>query len=292
MKKLVICCMIMMVLCRIYGQDSKNAKDPNNFLGKAFSYTLAPDLNLKTGMSYKITDITNLFSQDKVKSLKVTRKIYEATIKYIAPDEITYIYTYEHGLLNARYYSRADVDPDTIYEYDSLRRLIKLGKDFTYSYPEIQKTDEIERTIYYLGDYYSTEKVRLIDDGYEVYIIQSSGTEDSEKFVYEDELLKEIISSSTVIKDSIWNWSFKYENKLLKEIIWTINDDIQTRTKVLEYDDQNILQLEDQIYSDGRVEHTKIITYSNYDEYGNWHDAEIYANGKLNEIVHRVIEYY
>ncbi len=62
--------------------------------------------------------------------------------------------------------------------------------------------------------------------------------------------------------------------------------------KVLSYDGSDMLEMERQSFRQGVLGTTTRWKFTNYDEYGNWHDAESYSgDGTLTLKYHRNIEY-
>lgn len=272
--------------------ESNIGTEQQRVLQKAFSYSSGLNLDLKSGNSPYAPNLpTNVYSRENIASLKITETDYRI---HIGSRETIRIYKYRNGLLLSSYYDASDVDPHETYEYDESGRRIKEGRYFTFSYPESQGPDEIERTVYYMGNYHFTEKIKVLTNGYEVYRGQSNGRESAVHFIYQGGLLRKVIQIN-ITENREWNWfDFNYDEKgLLREIVNATSrkDDIRAITRIIAYDRENIAQMELQVFRQGRMESTEIWTFLNYDEYGNWRYAECYSRNELRLSYHREIEY-
>jgi hypothetical protein len=281
--------------------ELENTTSQNNdfnldLLEKGLSNRSIDSVDLLTGNSPSTPNsYLNFFEREKVITLTINETRYNDEYAKDGIREIQRINRYENELLISSYYSLHDIDPNELYDYDSLGRRIKSGRDFTYSYSENNIPNERERTVYLRGKYHSTEIIRVTENGYEVYTRRSDGSEASRKFIYENGLLMHIISGYP--KEGYeWNWvDFTYENALLNDIVVATSkkDDIRSITKVLAYDGNNMLEMEQhRFFQQGTVEVLEHWKFMNYDEHGNWHDAECYSNdGILTMKYHRDIEY-
>jgi hypothetical protein len=68
-------------------------------------------------------------------------------------------------------------------------------------------------------------------------------------------------------------------------------DDIREMRTVLAMQQSNIQKLEIKDYRNNQVESVANWEFSNYDEYGNWHDAEWKSSLGFTGKYHRDIEY-
>jgi hypothetical protein len=87
---------------------------------------------------------------------------------------------------------------------------------------------------------------------------------------------------------------FTYNGKYLKQITTSnkeINDVRKIRT-IKSIENGNIIDLEIKNFIKGTIDFTENWIFSNYDEYGNWHNAERHLSSGFSETLVREIDYY
>lgn len=286
-----------------------NEKNPINvdILKKAFSYDGIVDL--MTGKHPE--DFVSLEYLNSIESVKKLT-IVENTVK-------RYILTYKNGMvLTDSYYTRGS---DTrALEYDDKGKLIKAGRA-TFTYPQELQTDQVIERLYYAEEWHqiksisSTERYRLIEDGFEAYssrVVNSRASYGiSRKYIYKDGLLIEIKEKEIQYQRPIelgyeeelmeTTYTISYENDLIKEITYEDKENTYGWVQTFTYEGKNIIKSDKQFYDTEREKNNNLLEmwiFSNYDEYGNWLSCEYYKGGEvsstidLSSKIEREIEYY
>lgn len=228
-----------------------------------------------------------------------------ARIKQTSYDEVkkkilgTEEFIYQDGKLISRY-SKYNEQKFDLFIYDEDGRLIKEGTNWTYKYPAITEEEKNEgvyckRETYYQNSLQTIDIIKLEVNGYStVQLYQESMYKRQKQFIINKEKIIQIVGSY----ESPYNLGPDYlrleydsEGRFIKETYDHGPDDIRSITTVTLYEGNNIIKQRIDDYRDGKIEYVNEWVFTNYDEYGNWHDAERKVNGKLHSSYHRDIDY-
>ena len=202
---------------------------------------------------------------------------------------------FSSGLMITLYSPYNDVNSETNYIYDKQGRIIKAGSLWRYEYPKIDFSSdaiEMERTVYYNNTLREKDRIESTENGYNVSILEENAITRTKKYVKINGTIQNI---TEIMNGKEWAWySFYYKDGVLDKLVVAMNtkDSIRILYKITSTDGKNILSLIRQDFRDNKVDTTNQWLFKNYDEYGNWHDAEHLMEGKLLEIYHRAIEYF
>jgi hypothetical protein len=248
----------------------------------------------KTGFSYEGIDSLDIETGNNIVALENYRNLYHReminTFIVLNGEEMILKNIYQNGLLITSYSSRNDTEPEYSCIYDENNRIIKSGREWTYEYIDGKVVGTMERKVYYFGELYRIEQLNAQINGYEA-ITNSNGYEQSVRYVKADGRIELIIRKADG-RESNWD-TFTYDNECVKQIITATNtkDDIRKIRTVIKRQGENIQELEIKYFRNNLCESIEYWTFSNYDEYGNWHNAKWNSSLGFNEEYYRNIEY-
>jgi hypothetical protein len=179
--------------------------------------------------------------------------------------------------------------------YDIEGRLKEQGA-WSFIYPENTVKNERKRETYLAGKYVQTEVITLTNNGYQICISSSDGFKRSTNYYYDELFIIKAVEKNEN-ENREWKWVKYYYDTMgnLEKVTIAVNneDKISNTRLVVKNEFANILVMN--VYEGSETSDSNLvftIQFMNYDEYGNWHDQEIYdVNGNLQEKYHRVIEY-
>jgi hypothetical protein len=176
------------------------------------------------------------------------------------------------------------------YKYDEQNRL-KSSAGLFFIYPPESINNEYKRDVYAGKKFLRTEIISLIPDGYKIFELSYTNSQEETHFIIEDGLLREVKVLDEDGKEREW-YLYEYdENNLVKRIIKSIKEksNIYQEQAVLERDEEKIIRLDVKFYpsSNGIIQYY----FKEYDDFNNWTIKECYIDGILFNQVKREIEY-
>jgi hypothetical protein len=191
------------------------------------------------------------------------------------------------------YSSMSDTEMEYTCMYDEKGRILRSGVEWTYEYSNENSPGEMERKVYLLGELFRIEKVNSLMNGYEsITKYLTDKYETTVIYIKNNGLIEKIISKANGLERN-WDIFIYDENKYIKQITTFTNtrDDIRKMRTVTRRQEENIQTLEVKYFKNNICESIENWTFSNYDDYGNWHNAEWNSNLGFNGKYYRNIEY-
>jgi hypothetical protein len=250
-----------------------------------FSYSDVDPVDIETGnYIVNLESYRNFYHREKVRMFVVNR---------VGDNQIMLKNNYQNGLLMSSYSSMSDTNPEYTCKYDEKGRILRSGIEWTYEYPHGDSVGGIERKVYFFEEPYRIEKIKALMNGYEVITITIIDKyEVSVRYIKNNGLIEMIIRKANG-RERNWDIFVYDDDKNIKQITTFTNtrDDLRKTRTVIRRQGKNIQELEIKYFKNDLCEFTENWTFSNYDDYGNWHNAEWNSNLGFGEKYYRDFEY-